>query len=155
MYYVAYGILKDKNLAEDVIQECCLYLTKHTDIIKYPVLSNETKNFIYILTKHKALDIIRKKKREQRLLEYYLNNVSVPSVPSIENEILKTLQVEEIMCIISRLPKIYRKIMELYLIHELTPKEISDTLQIDYELTKKRLQRGRLKLKKTLKEENN
>ena len=54
MRNLAYSIIKDHHLAEDAVQEAMLRLSQNTDKIDN-VDSNQSKNYVYTVTKNEAL----------------------------------------------------------------------------------------------------
>ncbi len=59
MWYSANEILKDKDLAEDAVQEAFLALTRHLDKVDEDN-TGRTKKFLRTIVKINAIDIIRK-----------------------------------------------------------------------------------------------
>lgn len=61
MWYSANEILRDKELAEDAVQEAFLALTRHLDKVDESNVMR-TKKFLRTIVKSKAIDMIRKRK---------------------------------------------------------------------------------------------
>ncbi len=81
MKSLAYSIIQDYHLAEDAAQEAMLRLSQNTDKIDN-IDSNQSKNYIYTVTKNEALKILEaenlKKENEEDVHfydDYGLNNV--------------------------------------------------------------------------------
>ena len=64
MYAVAYRILKDRYLAEDVVQETFLKLMRK-NVYFEDAESTECKGYLIKTLKHSAIDIYRKREKEQ------------------------------------------------------------------------------------------
>ena len=62
LWYVAKDILKDRDLAEDAVQEAYLTLARHMDRVE-EVNSPRTKRFLVTIVKSRAIDILRRQRR--------------------------------------------------------------------------------------------
>lgn len=149
MLYISKQILKDQGLAEDAVQESFLYLALNIHTIDNDVFSARTRNFIYLVTRHKAVDILRKSKRDisisQDELEYLAGGYK-----HVEDMVLIKEGYEQILTCIMELPFIYRECLELNLVYELSGKRIASLMGISYETIKKRISRGKVLLRRCL-----
>jgi RNA polymerase sigma-70 factor (ECF subfamily) len=69
MYYIAFEILNDKFLAEDVVHTAFLKLEKNKFIID-TINCNKTKSFMVIITRNIAISIYNTKKKEGIIYDY-------------------------------------------------------------------------------------
>ena len=73
MYYIAYGILKNRAVAEDAVHQAFLRVIDRLEKINEEDC-HKTRGYLVIITKHIAIDMYRKQQREQALsyeeLEY-------------------------------------------------------------------------------------
>jgi len=147
MLYAAKSILKDDDLAEDAVQESFIKLARYINRIG-DVKSNKTRSFVHIIAKHVAIDIYRKRKHENCVYveEFY----EIESKNSVDTQVIKNLEVQEIVTMIIDMPELYREPLKLNLIYEIPPKEVADILNLNYELVKKRIQRGKSILREKL-----
>lgn len=148
MYQVSYSILQNFEDAEDVLQEAFIRINKNISKISDPFCP-KTKNFVVIITKRIALNMLRKKKgiQAEELLAT-LEDVRVDASPEKANE-TKTVQ-ELVKMAIRDLPDRYRDCLFLSLIDEYTPKEIACILEMKEHVIYKRLERGKKMLQNRL-----
>ncbi len=148
MYQVSYSILQNFEDTEDVLQEAFIRINKNISKISDPFCP-KTKNFVVIITKRIALNMLRKKKgiQAEELLAT-LEDVRVDASPESANE-TKTVQ-ELVKMAIRDLPDRYRDCLFLSLIDEYTPKEIACILEMKEHVIYKRLERGKKMLQNRL-----
>jgi len=151
-WYVANGMLNDEHLAEDAVQETFLALTRHLSRVE-DVESPRTRKFLMTIVKSKAIDILRKDKRNAWVsteeLEY--------DVPDEAADLLDAYISEEnynqlVSCILE-LEEKYRVVFEYKYVHQLSEKEIADILQISTKAVGVRFLRARRKLQEMLQKE--
>lgn len=148
MLYISKQILHDQGLAEDAVQDSFLYLAIHIHTIDNDILSPRTRNFVYLVTKHKAIDILRKKKDikyAEEDLEYLIGGYK-----HVEDLILDKEAYAHIISSIMELPAIYRECLELNIVYELSAKKIASLMGIPYETIKKRVTRGKVLLREKI-----
>lgn len=140
MKYIALGILKNDDLAEDAVADALLSLVKNIDRID-DVDSPDTKSFVYIVVKYASYNINRKiYRRGDVSLEEY-------QCPLAESKAFEQVFANECMREIGRLSDELRDVLELKTYYGLSTKEISQTLHVNEALVRKRLQRARQMLK--------
>lgn len=149
MFQVANGILKDEYLAEDVVHKSFIKIMKHLDKIK-EIECPKTKGFVVIIVKNTAIDLYRKRKRENTveideevLIEHRGRRVDQEVIDKIENPLTAA---------ILSLPHHYSEIILLKYNHSYTDKQIAGLLGLSEDNVKKRLQRAKKKLKEIMKE---
>ena len=149
MFQVANGILKDEYLAEDAVHKAFIKIMKHLDKIK-EIECPKTKAFSVIIVKHTAIDLYRKRKRENTvqieeevLVEYRATTVDQEVIDKVENPLTAA---------ILALPYHYSEIILLKYNHNYTDKQIAGLLGLSEDNVKKRLQRAKKKLKEIMKE---
>lgn len=149
MFHVANDILKDEYLAEDVVHKSFIKIMKYLDKIK-EIECPKTKGFVVIVVKHAAIDVYRKRKRENTvqieeevLVEHRVTTVDQEVIAKIENPLTAA---------ILALPYHYSEVILLKYNHNYTDQEIAGLLGLTEDNVKKRLQRAKKKLKQLLKE---
>lgn len=107
---------------------------------------HKTRGFLVIITKHIAIDMYRKQKKEHALsydeLEYMVSDPG--ESPENENFVLKA---------IGRLPVNDSNVLHLKFTHGYTNEEIARMLNVTEEAVRQRISRARKRLAKILEEE--
>lgn len=148
MFYVAKSILKDDYLSEDAVHDAFINIAKSLDNIS-DVISSRTKGYVVIIVRNISFNILKKQKPFVEI-EDFEENFSYDI--SLEDEILSKLSFDFIIEEIMNLPVIYKDVLYLSYVEELSTQEISKLINISNEAVKKRLQRGRRKLVENIKE---
>ena len=142
MFYVAKSILNDNYLSEDAVHDAFINIAKSIDNIS-DVYSSRTKGYVVIIVRNISFNILKKQKQIIEI-EDFEDNIS--NDLSLEDEILSKLSFDFIVEQITQLPEIYKDVLYLSYVEELSINEISELFNIPIETVKKRLQRGRKKL---------
>ena len=118
IYGIAFGILKNKDDAEDIVQS--VFIKLHTlDNSKLP--ENNIPSWMYTLTKNEALQFLRKQK----------NNIDLDSIYDLEapnNEINQLIAQETYNKLISKLSSKEKEIVSLKIISNLSFEQIGQLL---------------------------
>jgi len=118
IYGIAFGILKNKDDGEDIVQS--VFIKLHTlDNDKLP--ENNIPSWMYTLTKNEALQFLRKQK----------NNIDLDSIYDLEDtdsEINKLIDKENYNNLISKLSSKEKEIISLKIISNLSFEQISQLL---------------------------
>lgn len=159
LYYVSKDILKNPEDASDAVQETFLRAAANFDKIaaNTPILCPKTKNYLVIICKRISLDQSRKKRRkEQKLpmvpLDHTQDMEDVIDTYALD-PLMKTCDKETVCEIIKDILSMNEKYSEcLYmeLILEMDYKEIAELFSQKPETIRKRLQRGKKKLRSLL-----
>lgn len=139
IYAVAFNICKNKHDAEDVVQDTFIqYLSHKKDfqseehirawIIRVAINKAKNKNNLFF-------------RRNSLPLEDYINTLTFESD-----------ETQELFETVMKLPKKYRIVIHLFYYEDYSVQEIANILKITQSNVKVRLSRGRLLLRKTLKE---
>ena len=139
IYAVAFNICKNKHDAEDVVQDTFIeYLSQKKDfqseqhirawIIRVAINKAKNKNNLFF-------------RRNSLPLEDYINTLTFESD-----------ETQELFETVMKLPKKYRIVIHLFYYEDYSVQEIANILKITQSNVKVRLSRGRLLLRKTLKE---
>lgn len=150
MWYIANGILNDRYLAEDAVQDAFIALTRHMDKIQ-SLESPSTKKFLMTVTKSKAIDILRKKNKHPAYSFEEQDEDIQGEVRDILDEYLSQTGYEELLRCISNLDEIYRVVFEYKYVHQLKEIEIADLLNITQKTVNVRIFRARKKLQQMIK----
>lgn len=150
LFKIALSITRDIHHAEDALQESYLIVVKIIEDIDFSE-EKMVKALLYKIVKNKAIDTLRKKNLDRRmilpLLDDYEDSVNV------EEQIATDELNEKLNYAISSLPQIYRDILALRYVYGFKLSRISDILQVNLSTAKTRLTRGKQMLKEKLTEE--
>ena len=148
LWYVAYGYLKDLQLAEDMVQETFIKVSQHLSSI-HDIHGKMTKYFLITITRNKCIDHIRKKTRTPETLmeshEYPPEYDNLPLEHVIHQETLNELE-----RIIDSLSDSYRIPLKLRYIQGLSNLEIAARTGISVNLVAVRINRAKKLLKERL-----
>ena len=147
---VARSILPNEADAEDVLHQAFLRIANNMSKIG-EVSSHQTRNFLVIIVRGLALNLYNEQRRVIDLPFEDLDEMKDPLV--LEDQIAKQFGYEALRHALERLPLIHRDVLYLMYFEELSVKEIARFLFLPENTVKKRLERARQALKKTLLEE--
>jgi RNA polymerase sigma-70 factor (ECF subfamily) len=146
MYYVALGILKDVQEAEDAVHQAFLRVMDRLDKIDEQDC-HKTRAYLVVITESTAIDIYRKRKRARTVsfdeLEIYIAS-------DIESDYEEK---DAIIRAINALPVNYAVVLKLRYSHGHTDGEIAALLNITEENVRQRIARAKKKLNKLLEAE--
>ena len=144
MYYTAFNILRDHNLAEDAVHEAFLKLTKKSFMFE-KIKCKKTAAFMVIIVRNIALTMYKYNKKEfnQRLED---NHMATDPSPSPLDLIITNINVEKIKETINTMNPNYAEILILKYHYECSNKQIAELLSISEENVRVRLHRARKKL---------
>ncbi|PIQ49842.1 MAG: RNA polymerase subunit sigma-24 [Cytophagales bacterium CG12_big_fil_rev_8_21_14_0_65_40_12] len=146
LYRFAFNIVKDEELAKDVVQECMIKVWEKRDEVK---LIHNLEAWCMQVTRNKALDKLRSKHiKRTDLFEVELDTRKEKDTPVVLTE--RSEIMGRIQELIDNLPNRQREVMQLRDIEGYSYKEIADMLLIDINLVKTNLFRARRKLKESL-----
>lgn len=93
MFLVAYGVLKDHHLSEDIIQDCILAFEGKYDLLS-GMEENELAKYVYRTTKNKSLNYLRYSSKVMPI-EYIENSFDKEdhdlSINLVENELINSV----------------------------------------------------------------
>lgn len=148
MLWAARDIVKDHYTAEDIVHTAFEKIADNMQCIGEPI-SARTKRFLYVITKHAAIDHIRKERRRSYMEGVSLDDVQIGKEQEIP--LLRELNDETIiMEALHRLPDDYKNLFLLKYVEELDNKEIAKLLDRKEGTIRQRLARGKTLLRKEL-----
>ncbi len=167
MLYAARGELRDEYLAEDAVQEAFMAIVKNISCISIEDC-NKLRRLVVIITKNKAVDIIRKREkgRKKNNLEGEEEIEKTEIIPiddildteeepaeEVLNKIMSVHGMNRLTEIIKNFDDLYRIPLELSLLYGYNHKEISGILGISENLVRTRIFRGKQQLKQIIMKE--
>ncbi len=146
MFNVAMSVLHNKALADETVQDCFLKLAEKIAEIS-DVQSKKTKALIIIMIKNMARNNLKAEHydRAEPLGDNEITDTAF-------NEVLSDLGYKSLVDIMDSLDSIYRDVLVLKFVNELSVNEISELLEIPYRTVETRIFRGRRIIKEKLEE---
>jgi RNA polymerase sigma-70 factor (ECF subfamily) len=141
---IAYSVLGDAHLAEDAAQEVCVRVVKHLRGLDTP---EAFRPWVYRMTRNVALSMAQRRERspqplsldsEQLQESFHSTRDERPSAAMEEDE-----KVSGILETIERLPDIYREVLVLKHVQDLSYSEMSHILGVSVKSLEVRLVRAR------------
>lgn len=141
MYYLAFQITKNQEDAEDAVHQAFIYLIENLEKVG-PVSDGRTRSFLSIITEHKAIDLVRKRRPVYELsaAEYELAG----HLPDDGDELLQAM---------AKLPKRYQDILLLHYDNGYSARELAKMLDMSYGAARKLLWRAKEALREILPKE--
>lgn len=152
MFYIANQILNDNSLAEDAVHDAFVNIIKNLHKIK-DINCNKTKSFIAVIVRNCSINMYNYRKSKSYIpldkIEYMLDDNM-----DVENNIGTDFdKFGSLGGAIMKLPVIYRDIIILKFLHELTNQEIASLLNINEANVRKRIERAKRKIQNILEKE--
>lgn len=141
MYYVAYGILKNEEDAEDAVHQAFVSIIENLEKISEAECP-KTRAFCVIVVERKALDMLRRRRGLAGAYEVELAGVEVPMPVGSELEHA-----------LARLPARYREVLLLRFFLGYSTKEVAEILQISHAAALKLVSRAKGALARELERE--
>ncbi|WP_245604649.1 RNA polymerase sigma factor [Paucisalibacillus globulus] len=145
LVYQINAMVKDLQLAEDVVQETFIKVMKNSDTIQS---TEKIAAWLSVIARRTAIDMIRYEKSKKGILMDQDELLKLNSVNNqhVENEVELSILVEDVEEEILELGTIYRNVMVLK-IKELKTEEIASRLNLKLSTVKTRISRARKHLK--------
>jgi RNA polymerase sigma-70 factor (family 1) len=146
VYYFAFSYLKNKEEAEDVVQEVFMNLWKHRDQInEYYVFSK----YLFKITYNATCKKFRKQASDKKQMEEVLQNIIIED-DSTNLDIEYNNLVENANSLIEKLPPRQKRIFLLSLNDQLTSEQIARKLNISKKTVENYLTLAKSTLRKSL-----
>jgi RNA polymerase sigma-70 factor (ECF subfamily) len=147
----AFRVTRDLALAEDAVHNGYLQIIKNWEnFLQIPC--DKRKSRIVIIVKNKAIDLLR----QRRGIE--TQEIHYEDMPSNEVDMSVILEQKEdmefIISCISKLPEIYKIVLELRFLHELSNIEIAETLGLNQNTVAMRILRAKAMLSEMIEKRN-
>lgn len=157
MYFEAKRILNDHSLSEDAVHQAFERIIDKLEKITVED-ANITVGFLIIVVRNVAIDMYNKRLKASTKLEYIDNiyNENADSLLAAKTPCDEVVQKEaknNLLCIINRMPPIYRDVLLLEKLYNYPQKEIAELLNISLSAVKKRAERAKKILAEELRKE--
>ncbi len=144
MYAVAYGVLKNKEDAEDAVHQSFIEMADNFKKVN-EIPCQEIKAYIVVISRNTAINMYNKKRREQS----HSIDIDVDEIP-IDIDMLEDYDHDLLVNAISELPDIYKDILFLHCLEGFSAKEVAEQLGINTNTVWKRFERAKRLLKENL-----
>lgn len=139
MFYVANQILENEQDAEDAVQDAFLKLVQLGEELPEPG-SSQAKSLVCIVTKHKAIDLYRRRRRQAE------EPLDSEETVSQQDDIEAMIENHVFQDNMGRLPARYRELLLLKYDNGFSEREIAGLLSMTAANVHKTVQRARAKL---------
>jgi RNA polymerase sigma factor (sigma-70 family) len=136
--------MRDRDEAEDVMQDAFVKLFTHLDSFKN---EGSFEGWARKIAVNTALTALRKKNRI-----HFERNLEIVETIEFRDDATSLMSLEEIMVCMNRLPEGYRTILNLYMIEAFSHREIAEKLNISEGTSRSQMSRARQALMKLLNE---
>ncbi len=144
MYHIAYGLLKNRQDAEDAVHQAFISIIENLQKVS-DVDDPKTKSYIVVITEHKAVDIIRLRARySSETFDESFCGIEIP-LPGDDG----------LADALSKLPARYREVLLLRFDNGLTTKELGRIFGLSRSAVQKLIWRAKQALRKALGEDDN
>lgn len=153
IFKVAYDILVDAYLAEDIVQETMAILFKEEILSKLKLATVENmKGYILAIAKNSAIDEYNRRKRFfiQNTVWLDIDGMEVEKKDYVSAQCLDIVDRIWIKTVVERLSKGDREILKLRYYEQCSCKEISEKIGVNYAAVRKRLERAKKRFKKEM-----
>lgn len=141
---LAFTYVKNENIAKDMVQNSFIKCYEKLDTFGQRA---QYKTWLYRITINECKDYLKSWYRNKVSLKSRLSETFQGMVSSAENEVIETVNQENLITLLFTLPKRYREVLYLFYYDSLKINEISELLGVSTNTVKTRLRRGREKLK--------
>ena|SRR2546421_884531 len=151
LYSMAYRMVSDHQVAEDLIQEAFLSVWRRA--ISYSPQSGAVRSWLISIVHHRTIDYLRSVRRRSVMKEATWEEVEQDesaSVPDVWDEAWRSIQSSQVRAALMDIPTEQRMVIELAYFQGWTHTEIAEGCQIPLGTVKARLRLGLHHLKRAL-----
>lgn len=151
LYSMAYRMVSDHQVAEDLIQEAFLSVWRRA--ISYSPQSGAVRSWLISIVHHRTIDYLRSVRRRSVMKEATWEEVEQDdraAVPDVWDEAWRSIQSSQVRAALMDIPTEQRMVIELAYFQGWTHTEIAEGCQIPLGTVKARLRLGLNHLKRAL-----
>jgi RNA polymerase sigma factor (sigma-70 family) len=151
LYSMAYRMVSDHQVAEDLIQEAFLSVWRRA--ISYSPQSGAVRSWLISIVHHRIIDYLRSVRRRSVMKEATWEEVEQDdraAVPDVWDEAWRSIQSSQVRAALMDIPTEQRMVIELAYFQGWTHTEIAEGCQIPLGTVKARLRLGLNHLKRAL-----
>jgi len=152
VYYTAYYIVQDRELAQDIVQETFLKAFQNMHTVKD---GEKLGAWLAAIASRTAIDYVRKIKKwndvvtEDPIIDEQLSKSDDP-YSTVENIVEKKFLKNILLREIDELKPEHKQVLILAYLHDMKYEEIAEALDIKVTMVKTRIHRAKLKLREAL-----
>lgn len=148
-FYTALKVTANHTMAEDAVHNAFMSLIKHRDeYLQLP--PSKLKSRILIITKNKAIDLLRGEKYRSSTPIEELTDESLADSFDITEYVTNEESYQRLVNYVSKLPEQYRLVFQLRYIYDLSNKEIAEQLGQSQNVIATQIHRAKKILKEML-----
>ncbi len=144
MYAVAYGILHNREDAEDAVHQAFVNLAEHYEKAA-AIPRDELKAYIIIVTRNTAISFYRSNRQDAERFTALEDDIK-----AVEIDFFEQADYDQLVDAISALPTKYKDILYLRYLREFSPQEVAGMLGISADSVRKRTERAKKMLRLAL-----
>lgn len=151
LYSLAYRMVSDHQVAEDLIQEAFLSVWRRAT--SYSPQSGAVRSWLVSIVHHRTIDYLRAVRRRSSMKETTWEEVEQDermAFPDVWDEAWRSVQSAQVRAALMNIPTEQRMVIELAYFQGWTHSEISEGCQIPLGTVKARMRLGLLHLKREL-----
>ncbi|GAC1678765.1 MAG: sigma-70 family RNA polymerase sigma factor [Ktedonobacteraceae bacterium] len=151
LYSLAYRMVADHQVAEDLIQDAFLSVWRRA--VSYSPQSGAVRSWLISIVHHRTIDYLRSVRRRSVLKVATMEEAEVDeraAFPDVWEEVWRSVQSEQVRAALMSIPTEQRMVIELAYFQGWTHTEIAEGCQIPLGTVKARLRLGLIHLKRTL-----
>ncbi|SFB28236.1 RNA polymerase sigma-70 factor, ECF subfamily [Lentibacillus halodurans] len=146
---LAFTYVKNEENAKDIVQNTFIKCYQHLEKFRY---ESTLKTWLYRITINGCKDYLRSWHHRKVQVKNFVQEAVKSLLPSVEDNMIREEEKQEISKYILSLPKIYREVIILYYYESLIIDEIAEVTELNASTVKTRLRRARQKLKLMMEE---
>ncbi|MGZ4736984.1 MAG: RNA polymerase sigma factor [Acidimicrobiia bacterium] len=144
---LAMRLVRDRNLADDVVQEVFVRLWTRAD--RFDTERGSLRSYLLAQTHGRSLDLVRSETSRRRREERDARQVREPE-DDVERDVIRNSVVDEVRRALATLPEQERRPVELAYLGGLPYREVAEQLGLPEGTTKSRIRSGLARLRKAL-----
>ena len=151
LYSLAYRIVADQQIAEDLLQDAFLSIWKRSST--FSPQSGAARNWLISIVHHRAIDYLRRVRRRSVLQEAPLAEIDIDELtafPDVWDEAWRSVQSSQIRAALMKIPTEQRLVIELAYFQGWSHTEIAQGTETPLGTVKARMRLGLQHLKRAL-----
>lgn len=151
LFKIAYDLVKDYQVAEDMVSEACVSLIANIDTLRK--LNNcKTRAYIVTTVRNASLDYVRKVSRQSKksFLSGEEQDFNIQEQAQVDDEIIRQADISSIRFALGKVKNSERELLEMKYFDLMTDAEIAQKLHISHNSVRYYLTKARRSLRRIL-----